>query len=398
MVLDSQTARGRQSRSKMTARRKRRPWLPLLIITVVAAGSWYLWGRSSTSAEQTPPAYVQSPDEPVVVLPRQTTPAPPTPRPQLTPPQPPAPPVTPPAAAAPDPAPVAAIEPQTTATEQPVADPAHRDGLPTDDPAVGSDVGAMAWQDVLELIKDTDRMVEARRLLSEILIKRADTLSYGDEQVIRQGLTNINLQLVYSKKVDRDDPVAGWHTISSGDNLSKIARQYKVTHEFLAWINGMANPNQIFAGQKIKIIRGPFHAVVDKSDYRIDIYLVDPTDGQWLYVNSMPVGLGADDSTPVGRWIVAPKGKVPNPEWTDPRTGQVWDADDPGNPIGDYWISLEGYGEETADLRGYGIHGTTEPDSIGDQQSMGCVRLRDRDIEVVYKLLMEGESIVVIKP
>ncbi len=395
MVLDSQTARGRQNRSKMTARRKRRTWLPLLLITVVAAGSWYLWGRSSTSAEQTSDAYVQSPDNPVVVLPREASPpSVPIPRPQLSPPQPPTPPV---AAADPDPTPVAPVEPQATATEQPVADPAHSDGQPADDPAVRSDIGTMAWEDVLELIKDTDRMVEARRLLSEILIKRADTLSYGDEQVIRQGLTNINLQLVYSKKVDRDDPVAGWHTISSGDNLTRIARTYKVTPEFLAWINGLSSPDRIFAGQKIKIVNGPFHVVVDKSDYRMDIYIADPTDGQWLYVNSLPVGLGEDNSTPIGKWIVTPRGKVPNPEWTDPRTGKVWQADDPGNPIGDYWISIEGNSPETADLRGYGIHGTTEPDSIGDQQSMGCVRLRDRDIELVYKLLMEGESIVIIR-
>jgi lipoprotein-anchoring transpeptidase ErfK/SrfK len=393
MVLDSQTARGRDSRSKMTARRRRRfSWLVLFVIAVVAAGSWYVWDRRATRAEELAAHYTQSPDDPVVVLPRDVPPAEPTARPRLSPPQP------SPEPAATEPAPEPAVElAAETSADTPPADPAHADQDADVDPA-GPDVGSMAWTDVLELIKDTDRMVEARRLLSEILIKRADTLTYGDEQILRQGLTNINLQLVYSKKVDPQDPLAGWHTISAGDNLTKLARPYKVTHEFLAWINGLSSPDRIFAGQKIKVIQGPFHVVVDKSDYRMDIYLADPTDGQWLYVNSLPVGIGADDSTPVGRWIVTPRGKVSNPEWTDPRTGKVWAADDPANPVGDYWISLEGYGDETADLRGYGIHGTVNPESIGDQQSMGCIRLRDRDIETVYKLLMEGESIVIVRP
>ncbi|NBQ16677.1 MAG: L,D-transpeptidase, partial [Proteobacteria bacterium] len=44
---------------------------------------------------------------------------------------------------------------------------------------------------------------------------------------------------------------------------------------------------------------------------------------------------------------------------------------------------------------GYGIHGTTEPQSIGKQMSMGCVRLGDADVEAVYELIGEQSTIVI---
>ena len=43
------------------------------------------------------------------------------------------------------------------------------------------------------------------------------------------------------------------YTVKSGDTLSAIARKYNTTHQKLAEYNGIANPNLIYAGQKIKI-------------------------------------------------------------------------------------------------------------------------------------------------
>jgi lipoprotein-anchoring transpeptidase ErfK/SrfK len=67
------------------------------------------------------------------------------------------------------------------------------------------------------------------------------------------------------------------------------------------------------------------------------------------------------------------------------------------NPIGERWIGLEGVGD-AAGYAGYGLHGTIEPSSIGREMSMGCVRMRDADIELVYELLGEQVSVVRIEP
>lgn len=45
----------------------------------------------------------------------------------------------------------------------------------------------------------------------------------------------------------------------------------------------------------------------------------------------------------------------------------------------------------------YGIHGTIDPDSIGKQSSLGCIRLHTDDIAMVYDMLVEGKSMVVLK-
>ena len=46
----------------------------------------------------------------------------------------------------------------------------------------------------------------------------------------------------------------------------------------------------------------------------------------------------------------------------------------------------------------YGIHGTIDPDSIGKQSSMGCIRMKADDIAVVYDMMVEGKSMVLVQP
>jgi LysM repeat protein len=47
-----------------------------------------------------------------------------------------------------------------------------------------------------------------------------------------------------------------WHTVQQGETLSSIARRYGTTWQKVAQANGLVNPNQIYAGQKLKIPAG----------------------------------------------------------------------------------------------------------------------------------------------
>jgi lipoprotein-anchoring transpeptidase ErfK/SrfK len=119
---------------------------------------------------------------------------------------------------------------------------------------------------------------------------------------------------------------------------------------------------------------------------------------EWVYVRSFNVGLGAAESeTPVGTFIVKKGSKLVDPPWTHPKTGEHFNGGDPKNPLGHFWVGLEGTGESTS-FAGYGIHGTIEPESIGQRRSMGCVRLVDADIALVYELMGESLSTVKIVP
>jgi len=44
-------------------------------------------------------------------------------------------------------------------------------------------------------------------------------------------------------------------------------------------------------------------------------------------------------------------------------------------------------------VKGYGIHGTNAPRSIGHATSHGCIRLRNRDVERLYAMLRVGDVV-----
>ena len=46
---------------------------------------------------------------------------------------------------------------------------------------------------------------------------------------------------------------AQYYTVQSGDTLSGIAAKYGTTHQKIAQLNGMSNPNLIYVGQKLRI-------------------------------------------------------------------------------------------------------------------------------------------------
>lgn len=230
-------------------------------------------------------------------------------------------------------------------------------------------------------------LVSARQAFSAALDRG---LAPHDEAYARSELRGIADALIFSRATLSQDPLTGTQVIASGQTLAGVADRHKVTLELLATLNGLGDPNLIRVGAALKVIRGPFHAVIDKSDHRLDIYLGNE------YVRGFVVGLGTNGGTPTGTWRV--RHKLMNPEWTDPITGIRYLADDTDNPIGERWIGLEGISGEAVGREGFGIHGTIDPASIGENESMGCVRLVAEEVALVYDLLVDQHSRVVIRP
>ena len=244
-------------------------------------------------------------------------------------------------------------------------------------------------------LADTDP-VAARDTLTRLLDGSAT--STADRLRAYEAINKLNAVLTFSERVLANDPYAKQYTVKEGDSLSNIRKAQHLDCEwrFLQRINHLSNERSIRVGQVLKTPTGSFHGEVHKSEFRLNIFEGDGPDR--VMVASYPISLGEFNSTPTGAFAIRPRSKLIDPEWRNPRTGQHFQSNDPANPIGERWIGLKGIEPHNKDFEGYGIHGTTDIASIGKQASMGCVRMLPQDVEVVYELLTEPNSIVTIAP
>ena len=239
---------------------------------------------------------------------------------------------------------------------------------------------------------DAGKSLEARDIYNAALL--SGKLSPDETKAAKSQLAELNEKVVFSPARFDADAWTSTFTVPPGGVLAKIAKRFDVTPELLQRVNGISDPRRLQAGQSIKVVKGPIHAVVDKSDFTIDLYLGAPGGDGSSFLTTYRVGLGADDSTPTGKWLCGTK--LPNPTYHSPRGEGVIEADDPANPLGDFWIALTGVEGGAVGKLSYGIHGTIEPHTIGQQASMGCIRMRNEDVARVFELLTEGKSTVVV--
>jgi lipoprotein-anchoring transpeptidase ErfK/SrfK len=105
-------------------------------------------------------------------------------------------------------------------------------------------------------------------------------------------------------------------------------------------------------------------------------------DGKVVKVYPVAVGTASTPS-PRGSFHIA--SCLAHPTWYQP--GKVV-RPGPANPLGTRWIGI-GY-------KGYGIHGTNMPLSIGKAASHGCIRMRNRDVEELFALIQIGDSVELV--
>ncbi len=98
-------------------------------------------------------------------------------------------------------------------------------------------------------------------------------------------------------------------------------------------------------------------------------------------IASFTVAVGAAESpSPTGEFQIV--SRVANPTYYHPGTVIPSGKD---NPVGTRWLGLS--------QKGYGIHGTNAPKSVGHAASHGCIRLRNRDVERLFTMLQVGDVV-----
>jgi len=229
---------------------------------------------------------------------------------------------------------------------------------------------AVSLEDARSLA-ESGELVRGRDAYRSVLA--AADLDAEARQIAQAEMEALNMKILFSPTATEDSTL---HTVVKGDNLYNLAKDYGTTVELIKNMNDLEG-DTIFPGQKLKVSKAKFEMVVDKSDNTLQLL----SGGEVL--KTYRVATGENNSTPAGEFTITTK--LENPTWY--KAGAVVPPDSPDNILGTRWLGFS--------LKGYGIHGTNEPETVGRESSRGCIRLRNEDVEEVYDMLTEGSRVLI---
>lgn len=141
-------------------------------------------------------------------------------------------------------------------------------------------------------------------------------------------------------------------------------------------VNGLGK--YIHKGDVLRIPTDRANVIVD-LDARVLLY----RHGDEV-VRLWDIGIGKDGhETPTGEFTVGEKVEKPA------HTSLLLPYGHPDNPLGTRWMTLLKSGDKTT----YGIHGTWDPEGVGGRVSLGCVRMRNEDVEELFEILPMGADV-----
>lgn len=212
--------------------------------------------------------------------------------------------------------------------------------------------------------------------LKDIYLKLVnDFPNHKDIGLWQNKLDELNVKIIFSPLITPG--VSREYEVQPLDSLTKIAKQFDTTVELLKRSNNLSS-DRINPGRKLKVWIGKFNVLVDKSQ---NILMLKSNDE---IIKTYNVATGLNNSTPVGTFKII--NKLVNPAWY--KAGAIVPSGSPENILGTRWLGF--------DLAGYGIHGTTDPSSIGKQATAGCVRMLNTEVEDMYALLPTGTEVTIV--
>lgn len=220
-----------------------------------------------------------------------------------------------------------------------------------------------AYEAQKELVKARDAY--------QIILKKYQNVDIAD---VQDRLGRLNISILFSSSVTDKDIV---YEVEPGDTLINIAKKFKTTVELIKKANGLKS-DSIRARSKLKISKATYKILVDKSQNLLMLLADDDV------LKVYRVSTGENNCTPTGTFKIV--NKIVDPVWYTQKA--VVPAESPDNILGSRWLGLS--------APGYGIHGTTESETIGRQATKGCVRMTNSDVEEVYIIVPAGTEVTIV--
>ena len=144
-----------------------------------------------------------------------------------------------------------------------------------------------------------------------------------------------------------------------------------------------ANPRSTPASRLLRELHERGHTIIlvthDAAVAAHARRVIELKDGKVVKVYRVAVG-SLTSPSPSGEFAIV--NRITNPTYYHPHV--VIPASEE-SPIGTRWVGLN--------RKGYGIHGTNEPRSIGRAASHGCIRMSNRDITQFFNLVRVGDLV-----
>ncbi|MBD3265457.1 L,D-transpeptidase family protein [bacterium] len=227
----------------------------------------------------------------------------------------------------------------------------------------------------MAMFHEKEQDVEAAKDLYYEIIAN-DDLPWKLESQIKDRLTELNNQTLWRPMLDEFSKL---YTVQPGDAPITVGQKFKTTAWYILEANGLNK--MLHPGKRLKVPKEPFRVLVNKKRCRLELLNESGTFIKWY-----PCGVGKlSYKTPPGEYKI--ENKEQNPVWYPP-TGGIVNPGDPENALGTRWMGIG---------NSLGIHGTNEPDSIGKPESEGCIRMHNKDVEELYKLITYDTRVTIIE-
>lgn len=231
--------------------------------------------------------------------------------------------------------------------------------------------GVKAYLEQAEASLKEGDLFKAREAYVKVINEHPDSLFV---ELAQKELEKLNMRILFSPVKTEDSVI---YTVQEGDTLRKIAKKHNTTVEILMRSNGLKT-DLIHPGKRLKITTLRFAIVADKSQNLLTLKAGDDV------LKVYKVSTGIDGITPVGRFKIV--NKLTDPTWY--KAGAIVPSGSPENILGTRWLGL--------DVTGYGIHGTTEPETIGRHITAGCIRMRNEEVEELYTIVPVGTEVTIV--
>lgn len=264
-----------------------------------------------------------------------------------------------------------------------------------------------------ENVRVIEHEVKKKETLFSITMLYFSSSRFQKEISAYNGITNPEKEIRAGMKIDIPNPqFMFYHKVAKGETLASISRKYYGSASYtvsLANFNKITNPDQLKLGTLMQIPspsslqKNALLPVQEKSDKKdtnnkaatsvYSIVIKKSTNQLVVYqdkkaIKTFSVGTGKNTSlTPEGTYKIV--NKIEKPFYSTKGIA----GGDPKNPLGSHWLGLNVPGTNGTK---YGIHGTNDPSSIGGYVSLGCIRMKNTDVEWLFNHIPQ-QTVVTIK-